>query len=364
MNRAMRYLVYAIMSVSIGVSIVVAQHLIMQPTVHGSVLGAGDRLAKALPQGSTSSRTPHLPDQWLVSGSFPQDSGLTPAQSPTTQSTSQKNIQRHSLDAFEPNRRVTLLYSYRPQPLYASSLPIHELIQQVESQGQITTTTNYGVGSTTTRYQTTKPVFNYEPVDQPVLSTYNGLDLRIALLMILLYLSMLFLVTTHALWRRTPRMFQWVSTKSFIQILALGAFACVIIGSLHTVTRVFWSGVNESFRMQNSVLIPSTAGYKTDASKLLWMNEPALFTLMGATVLTLIPVLVLMNKKLFRMCEPVRTDHAYDEKSPKADVYAIRLLKLISCNKYMKIIIRPCYVLLTVFLWTSPWSMSMAEMIF
>jgi hypothetical protein len=356
--------VYAIMSVSIGVSIVVAQHLIMQPTVHGSVLEAGDRLAKALPQGATSSHTPYLPDQWLVSGSFPQEAGLTPVQSPSTQSTSQKSVQRNGVDAHEPNRRVTLLYSYRPQPLYASSLPIHELIQQVQSQGQITTTTNYGVGSTTTRSQTTKPVFNYKPVDQPVLSTYDGLDIRIALLMILLYLSMLFLVTTHALRRRTPLVFQWVNTKCFIQILALGAIACVIIGSLHTVTRIFWSGVNESFRMQNSVLMPSTGGYKTDATKLLWMNELTLFMLIGATVMTLIPILALVNKKLFKMCEPLRTDHTYDVKSPKADAYAARLLKLISCNKYIKILIWPSYVLFTVFLWTAPWSMSMADMIF
>lgn len=194
----------------------------------------------------------------------------------------------------------------------------------------------------------------------PLQLRYSTLDLRAPITIVSVYLAALFFVSTVSLWKRGKDEFRTVSPKEFIGILSLGAGVSILLAMLYFGTRVFWTGVNESF--MNRSVIPGSGESSTihiNGNNLLAMGNAERLMIMAAMILTALPILVWIDLKLFRRIEARHV--AGDQSLESGGLSQFKLVERELSERSIKIFCVLSYVLVTLFLWTSPWSTTMVE---
>lgn len=188
-------------------------------------------------------------------------------------------------------------------------------------------------------------------------SPVANLDLRMAVIIIAVYLTTLFLVSVTSLWQRTHREYRRISTRFFVGVLALGTSVCVVIATMLGASRIFWTGVDQAFYARSKIQIEGSSVTRVDGNQLLSMGQPQLFMMMLAMILTAIPLLYWIDKQLFKQLThsdgksphpstPSRVGKVYDQWIAQQDW----VHNSIKCACFVG------YGLVIAFLWSSPWS--------
>jgi hypothetical protein len=187
-----------------------------------------------------------------------------------------------------------------------------------------------------------------------------GIDLRVPMAVVVMYLAVLFLVSTISLWRHTQADFRNVPMRSFAGILALGVGVCVVIATMYSVARVFWTGVDSEFFNRSIIQTAGNSSIHVKGNQLLAMSGSELIMILIAMIMTAVPILYWIDIKLFRRVRWDNDQSDYRSSSMLSKVYENKLIERHFSEQSIKHICVFCYILTTVFLWTSPWSTTMA----
>jgi len=218
--------------------------------------------------------------------------------------------------------------------------------------------------STVTLYQQpTIPVFREgKHPDNPgkKVPSFAGVDLRIPMIAIVVYLAVLFLVSTISLWRTTR--YRAISKQKFISTLILGASVCVLLSTLFSTSRVFWTGVNEAFVDRSVIQIPGSSSIRIQGHNLLAMSQTELFMILAAMIMTAVPALIWIDLKLF-----LPTFTATGTQAGSGSKLSPILYNRVGANRFSETAVRTIatcsYLLTVIFLWTSPWSTTVVHAI-
>ncbi|MDF1809217.1 MAG: hypothetical protein P1U42_05935 [Phycisphaerales bacterium] len=183
--------------------------------------------------------------------------------------------------------------------------------------------------------------------------SFAGVDLRIPMFSIVVYLAVLFLVSTISLWRTTR--YRAITSQRFIGTLVIGASVCVLLATLFSSSRVFWTGVNEAFVNRSLIHIPGSESVRIQGQNLLAMSQTELFMILIAMIMTAIPALVFIDLKLFLPTNTIaNTGNTHNSK------LSVMMYNRDGTNRFSETAVRTIaccsYVITVLFLWTSPWS--------
>lgn len=196
-----------------------------------------------------------------------------------------------------------------------------------------------------------------------LLPKYANVDMRVPLTAVVVYLSVLFLVSTISMWRHSRSTFRVVPISRFVGTLMLGAGGCVILATMYSVSRVFWTGVNEAFVDRSNTQVLGSSSIRIDGNNLLAMSHVELIMILIAMVMSALPFLIWLDLKLFLPSKP-------DDQEAQVGIIPNLgrfISKYMGFNRFsetsLKTIASTCYLLTVLFLWTSPWSTTIVHAI-
>jgi len=299
MNRIARYGVYGMLVMAMAVLIVAGQHVITMPSVYSSITQMGQRVGNVLPHGYTEqSRITFIgPSENHRFGSF--RSGETMGVSLNTRIKA-------------PLTRARIIY---------------------EDDGSV--------------HREVRP------------SAFAGIDLRVPILVMVLYLAALFLVTNISLWKHTKDDFRTVRPGRFIGTLSLSAGVCIVVAWLFWGARVFWTGVDSVMIERSIIQIGEGSSIHIQGNQLLAMGSNQLMMMLIAMVLTALPILIWIDLKLFRRMNA--SESCGRRPSVLSKLCKHRLIEQHLSEQSIKRIGALCFTLVVMYLWTSPWSSTMTN---
>ncbi len=184
-------------------------------------------------------------------------------------------------------------------------------------------------------------------------SMVEAMDWRVPVVIVVLYLAVLFLVSTISLWKHSRDAYCTIRPWAFVGILSIGSGVCVVFATLFWGARVFWTGANQAFAARSMVQVPGGAAIRVQNDALLAMGTSGFVMLLLAMVLTALPILVWVDMKLFRQIGS--GDH-------REAIYKHMLLARLDgffSERMVRLACAACYGAVMVFLWTWPWSTTM-----
>ncbi len=205
---------------------------------------------------------------------------------------------------------------------------------------------------------TVKTVYSGMHPNDPgaLLPKYRATDMRVPMLAAVSYICALFLVSTVSMWKRNKTDFRTISLARFTGILGIGSGVCVLIATIYSASRVFWTGVDQSFYNRSIMKVVDSSSIHINGNQLLAMSSRELTMLLIAMVMTVLPILLWIDTKLFRPTRVERIDSARGY----VPVSLSHLYKLGIIEEILRIPFRRtsliCYVSIAVFLWSAPWS--------
>ena len=189
-----------------------------------------------------------------------------------------------------------------------------------------------------------------------MLPKHKAIDMRVPMLAAVSYICALFLVSTISLWKRNRTDFRTIPFARFGGILGIGSGVCVLIATIYSASRIFWTGVDQAFYNRSIMTIDGSTSIQIQGNQLLAMSSRELTMLLIAMVMTALPILFWIDTKLFRPTTIVRIDPSIRYVPlPLTHLYKLRIFEEI-----MKIPFRRtsliCYISIALFLWSAPWS--------
>lgn len=193
---------------------------------------------------------------------------------------------------------------------------------------------------------------------------FAGLDLRVPVMVVVMYLAALFLVSTISLWRHTREDFRTIRPWAFVGILSVGSGVCVMLATLFWIARVFWTGVDQAFYSRSIIHGDgSSSTIRVRGDQLLAMGSTEVVMMLIAMVLTALPILIWIDLKLFRRVGTGIQFNTPVHQSLLSRFYEHKLIDKHFSERSIKRLCGMCYAMVVLFLWTSPWSMTIANAI-
>ena len=307
MNRFARYSIYTAISFIMGMLILGGQRLVMMPMVYDSISQMGDRLGRVIPLG----------------------------------------------------------YSSEPR-----SLPIdaHQMVRLLEPTGVPTYIENLTSTVVIQDSLVTTEILSTSPLVSPSLSAsvLSGIDPRVSVVVVVMYLAALFLVSMISLWKHSGDEFRMVRTGAFVRILSMGAGVSVVLATLLWAARVFWTGVDQSVAARSLVQgVGNGTSVRYRSEHLLGMGTVELLLMVLAMVLTALPILIWIDLKLFRPIagasqgRPLLPGGALMSK-----IYEHKIVDRHLSQESIRRVSKMCYAVVVGFLWMAPWATTMLNAFF
>jgi len=325
MNRFARYTIYAIMSLTMMTLILSGQRLVMSNSVHHSITQMGERLGRVLPQG------------------YSDEGRLSPDDPDNIVSLAQKvpiaTYHEYIVNEAPKNNENAI---NRPRNADMDEVMVEVIVSEITSDHSIAATA----------------------------WVFSGIDFRVAMLVVVMYLASLFFVSIALRFRHAHADVRQVKPSVFVGILSLGSGVCVILATLLWVARVFWTGVDQAVYARSVVQNLDTSGtIRVRADQLLAMGSQELVMILIAMMLTALPILVWMNLKLLERARGPATDGPTTEppaggaSTLMSRIYEHKLIDRHLSQQSIRRMSKLCYVIVVLFLWMAPWSKTMLNAI-
>lgn len=146
--------------------------------------------------------------------------------------------------------------------------------------------------------------------------------------------------------------------------LVMLMFTGVLITGAFTFSRVFWTGVDDAFIARSTQINPNSSSVHVVGNTTLSMNQDTLFMLYLAIVVTAFPLMVLIATKSMGDWASIRVrmgDSRIAGMVQRALSHPLLQTRL-SLQSTVGVMMA-CYVLVTLVLWSAPWSTTIAQAI-
>jgi hypothetical protein len=183
-----------------------------------------------------------------------------------------------------------------------------------------------------------------------------GVDLRVPVVLVVMFLAVLYLVSSISLWGHRQIDFRVVPRGRFVSILALGSGVCVVLATVFTAARVFWTGVDQVFYSRAITQIGGGSSIRVQDNQLLAMGSLELVMMLAAMAMSAVPILYFIDKRLFHLVYTPEPEDQLKAPTLLSRIYEHELFRRRISQRSIYRLGGAGYVLVVVFLWTSPWS--------
>jgi len=196
-------------------------------------------------------------------------------------------------------------------------------------------------------------VINDSSASKPVRA---GIDPRVPIMMIVLYFSVLSIAGVVVSWRRRRIDFHRLRPGAFVGALSLGAGVCVLFSMIFVGSKVLWMGADHALTDRAIVHIAGSSTVHIRSDQLLAMGSRELGMILGAVVMSVLPILYLIDTKLFGLgslkSDPSLRARPISSSSNEALTHQFP-------KGWTRFLGGVCYAGVVLFLWAAPWSMTM-----
>lgn len=196
---------------------------------------------------------------------------------------------------------------------------------------------------------------------EPTTNAQAGVDPRVGMILGVVYLAAMSLVGLTSRWHDQQERLRRTRWDTVLVSLTMGCGACVLGAMMLSVMRVFWTGVDKAFYARSLVQLPGSKSIRVRGDLLLAMSYTELVMMMIAMVMTIIPVLILIDSRLLRRAGCADRGERHKHRSLLTRITASRLLAGRFSERSLRGLAALCYVATTLLLWSAPWSTTMAR---
>lgn len=196
---------------------------------------------------------------------------------------------------------------------------------------------------------------------EPTRQAQAGVDPRVAVILGVVYLAALCLVGLTSRWHDQQERLRRTRWDTVLVSLTMGCGVCVLGAMMLSFMRVFWTGVDKAFYARSLVQLPGSKSIRVRGDLLLAMSSTELIMMMVAMVMTIIPVLILIDARLLNRAALGGPGDHQKRRSLLTWITASRLLAGRFSERSLRGLAALCYVATTLLLWSAPWSTTMAR---
>jgi len=155
-----------------------------------------------------------------------------------------------------------------------------------------------------------------------------------------------------------------VSMRRTLSALGMGISGGVLVGFAFATSRVFWTGVNQSFYERSLMINPQSKSIHVRGDLLLSMSPAELTLMLIGVLLIIVPITLVFASRAYGVSLfSVERESIKKRSSWIRRIWAHPSVSQRFSARSVRLVLCVCYVMLTLALWTAPWSTTMARAI-